>query len=98
MGVPENLEFDSPSLTAATNANSRLEVGDLDLLKALYSTNRVVPVRSLMDLADAVQDQMIRLAEDPAPERFIEVAANLEGAKRAVIRIAAELSERGGDS
>lgn len=66
-------------------------MSDLSLLKALYRPDLVVPVKGLVDLADAIQGQIVSLAEDPTSERFSAVLANLDGAKRAVSRIAEEL-------
>ena len=65
-------------------------MSDVSLLRALYRPDKVVPEPSLIDLGDALQAQFLRLAEDPTPERYQAVIANLDGERRAVIRMSAE--------
>lgn len=70
----------------------------VDLLKALYAPAAVVPTSSLVDLADSLQGQIVALTADPTPERCEAVAANLDGARRAVLRLReALLSKEGAD-
>lgn len=38
------------------------------------------------DIGDALHDQMHALAGDPSPDRAADIAANLDGARRAVLR------------
>lgn len=71
-------------------------MSDVSLLRALYRPEKVVPDPSLIDLGDALQAQFLRLAEDPTPERYQAVLANLEGVRRAVVRMCAEASTQDG--
>lgn len=62
-----------------------------ELLKALYSPAPVVPMSRLAELADSLQGQLVAITDDPTPERCEAVAANLDGARRAVLRVRQEL-------
>ena len=59
----------------------------VEQLKALYKPTVVLPAHDLRDLADSLQGQMVALTEDPTPERCEAIAANLDGARRAVLRV-----------
>lgn len=67
-------------------------MSDISLLRALYRPDKAIPVPGLTDLGDALQAQFLQLAEDPTPERYQAVIANLDGVRRAVIRMSAEAS------
>lgn len=63
----------------------------VELLKALYAPAPVVPTSSLLDIADSLQGQFVALTNDPTPERCEALAANLDGARRALLRIREQL-------
>lgn len=65
----------------------------LDLLRQLYKPTPAVPVADLQDMADGLQAQIVTLSADPTPERCETVAANLDGARRAILRLRASLME-----
>lgn len=67
----------------------------VELLKALYAPATVVPISNLVDLADSLQGQIVALTDDPTPERCEAVAANLDGARRAVLHVREQLLEEG---
>lgn len=64
----------------------------VDQLKALYRPDAGVSHSGLVNVADALQSQLIGLAEDPTVERCEAVAANLDGARRAVLRVQESLA------
>ena len=41
----------------------------------------------MADIGEALRDQLHALASDPSPDRAADVAANLDGARRAVLRL-----------
>lgn len=65
------------------------------LLKALYAPAPVPTVPNLHELADSLQRQLIALSDDPSPQQCEAVAGNLDGARRAVLRIREQLMARG---
>lgn len=64
----------------------------VEQLRALHRPSTAVLRPELVDIADAIQSQLIGLAEDPTVERCEAVAANLDGARRAVLRVRESLS------
>lgn len=50
----------------------------------------------MSDIGDALRDQLYALANDPCPDRAIDVAANLDGARRAVLRLREAVMAEGG--
>lgn len=58
----------------------------VEQLRALYRPTTVIPHADLHDLADGIQAQLVALSDDPTPERCETVAANLEGARKAVLK------------
>ncbi len=65
----------------------------LDLLQKLYKPAPAIPVAHLQDMADGLQAQIITLSMDPTPAACETVAANLDGARRAILRLRAPLME-----
>lgn len=59
----------------------------IDRLRALYRPEPAIPRADLQDLADGLQAQLVALSEDPTPARCEAVATNLDGARRAVLRL-----------
>lgn len=52
----------------------------------------------MADIGDALRDQLHALASDPSPDRAADVAANLDGARRAVLCLReAVIAEGGGN-
>lgn len=50
--------------------------------------NAIVSDAALMtDIGECIRDQLHALASDPNPSRAADVAANLDGARRAVLRL-----------
>ena len=62
----------------------------VDLMRRLY---RPDPKVDLQDLAEGLHAQLTNLMMDPSPERCETVAANLDGARRAILRLRASLME-----
>lgn len=65
----------------------------VDCLRVLYKPDHATPRTDLQDLVDGLQAQLIALSEDPSPQRCEAVACNLDGARRAVLRLRAQLVE-----
>lgn len=65
----------------------------VERLRALYKPATPLPYVDLRDLADGLQAQLMLLSDDPTPERCETVAANLDGARRAILRLRASLME-----
>ena len=65
----------------------------LDRLRVLYKPDPALPRADLQDLADGLQAQLIALSEDPSPDKCETVACNLDGARRAILRLRAQLME-----
>lgn len=54
---------------------------------ALYGPSAAAQVKTLPGIADALHTQLCGLCADPTPERAEAVAANLDGARRAILRL-----------
>jgi hypothetical protein len=50
----------------------------------------------MADIGDALRDQLHALASDPSPDRAADIAANLDGARRAVLRLREAVMADGG--
>lgn len=61
--------------------------GSVTLLRALYRATAEAQAAALPDIGDGLAAQMARLAMDPTPSACEVMAANLEGARQAVLRL-----------
>lgn len=68
-------------------------------LSALYGPTAADLARSLADVGEALATQLQALAMDPEPSLAMEIAINLGGAQRAVLRLRERLlaEEQDGD-
>lgn len=64
---------------------------------ALYKPSPALPRDDLQDLAEGLHAQLTNLTLDPSPARCETVAANLDGARRAILRLRAQLMEANGE-
>ena len=55
--------------------------------KALYAPTSAAQAQTLPDVAEGLRTQLFNLCLDPTAARAEEVAANLAGAQRAVLRL-----------
>lgn|GEM_PF-4373548 len=69
----------------------------VERLQALYKPAHALPAADLLDLAEGLSAQLTALSADPSPDRCETVAANLDGARRAVLRLRAVLMEVRGE-
>lgn len=65
----------------------------VDRLRALYKPEPALPRADLQDLVDGLQAQLVALSEDPTPAKCETVACNLDGARRAILRLRSQLME-----
>lgn len=63
----------------------------IDRLRGLHGPSTEAQAKSLPDIGEGLAAQLERLARDPTPWNCEVMAANLEGAKRAVMRLAEAL-------
>lgn len=56
-------------------------------MTALYQPPASAQAKGMPEIGAALDAQLVALSMDPTPERCEAVAANLEGAKRAVMRL-----------
>lgn len=63
----------------------------IDHLRGLYGPSADYLAATLPDMADGLTGQLVKLSRDPTPERCDAVAANLAGARNAVLRLKAAL-------
>ncbi len=66
----------------------------LQIYAALYQPSAEEQARALAEVGDAIQAQMAALSDDPTVERAEAMAANLLGARRAVLRLREALLRR----
>lgn len=59
----------------------------LAALGALYGPSPEAQAKALPEVGEGLQTQLANLSMDPTPARCEIVAANLEGARRAVLRL-----------
>ena len=60
-------------------------------MAALYAPSAAAQAKALPNIADVLHAQLCGLARDPTPEEAANVAANLAGAQRAVLRLSEAL-------
>lgn len=68
----------------------------VSIMAALYAPSAAAQAKSLPDIADTLHAQLCGLARDPTPEDAANVAANLAGAQRAVLRLREALQREQG--
>jgi hypothetical protein len=56
-------------------------------LTALYAPSAAAQAREMPEIGAAMEAQLVALTMDPSPERCLAVASNLDGARRAVLRL-----------
>lgn len=56
-------------------------------MTALYQPSASAQAKGMPEIGASLDAQLVALSMDPTPERCEAVAANLEGAKRAVMRL-----------
>lgn len=56
-------------------------------MTALYAPPAMAQASTMPEIGAALDTQLMALGMDPSPERCLEVAANLDGARRAVLRL-----------
>jgi len=66
----------------------------IDNLRGLYGPSAEYLAATLPDMADGLTGQLVKLSRDPTPERCDDVAANLAGARNAVLRLRAALERQ----
>lgn len=54
---------------------------------AMYGPSADAQAKGLPDIGEGLHAQMVDLSRDPTPDRCERAAANLDGARRAVLRL-----------
>ena len=62
---------------------------------ALYGLSAAEQANAMPDLGEGLMAQLVTLSMDPTPSRCEHMAANLEGARRAVLRLRERLIAEG---
>lgn len=66
-------------------------------MTALYAPSADAQARTMLVIGAALDAQLVALSMDPTSERCAEVAANLDGARRAVLRLREATMRNGAD-
>lgn len=66
-------------------------------MTALYAPSAAAQAKTMPEIGAALDAQLVALSMDPTPERCAEVAANLDGARRAVLRLREATMRNGAD-